>query len=122
MKADVKVKWIAALRSGDYEQGKGALHKDGKFCCLGVLCDLAKKDLNMDWTTLEGAEAGLKLFDNHDDLPPLTVREWAGLSNGNPEVHDVGDDNHEWARPLSDWNDEQDYDFNQIAELINREL
>jgi hypothetical protein len=43
-------KWIAALRSGEYTQGTGALHKqadeDGKpdtFCCLGVACDVALK-------------------------------------------------------------------------------
>ena len=38
----IKNKWLKALRSGEYEQGKGYLceaGKDGtqKFCCLGVL-------------------------------------------------------------------------------------
>ena len=32
--------WIAALRSGAYEQGTEWLEKDGKFCCLGVACNL----------------------------------------------------------------------------------
>lgn len=33
--------WIAALRSGGYAQGWGALRKpDDSFCCLGVACDL----------------------------------------------------------------------------------
>lgn len=36
-----KAKWVAALRSGRYSQGKGALKwQSGKVCCLGVLCDL----------------------------------------------------------------------------------
>lgn len=40
--------WVKALRSGEYKQGYGYLHykrggKD-KFCCLGVLCDLAVKN------------------------------------------------------------------------------
>jgi hypothetical protein len=41
MKADVKEKWIAALRSGKYRQDLAFLHPfpDG-FCCLGVLCDV----------------------------------------------------------------------------------
>lgn len=30
--------WIAALRSGQYKQGRIYLEADGKFCCLGVLC------------------------------------------------------------------------------------
>lgn len=40
MKADLKAKWIDALRSGKYEQGRGALLNDGKYCCLGVLCEV----------------------------------------------------------------------------------
>lgn len=33
--------WIAALRSGKYEQGQNALCADGRFCCLGVLAEEA---------------------------------------------------------------------------------
>jgi len=40
MKADLKAKWVEALRSGKYEQGRGALLNDGKYCCLGVLCEV----------------------------------------------------------------------------------
>ena len=37
-------KWVAALRSGEYEQGEGMLYDDfyGTYCCLGVaakICD-----------------------------------------------------------------------------------
>ncbi len=35
-----KAKWLKALRSGKYKQGKGALHRDGNFCCIGVECHL----------------------------------------------------------------------------------
>lgn len=31
-------KWIAALDSGEYEQGKFFLQNEKKFCCLGVGC------------------------------------------------------------------------------------
>lgn len=30
-------KWLAALRSGEYEQGAEALEHGGRYCCLGVL-------------------------------------------------------------------------------------
>ena len=40
MNRRVKKEWIEALRSGDYEQGKGRLCGDGGFCCLGVVADL----------------------------------------------------------------------------------
>lgn len=32
--------WVEALRSGNYKQGAGFLCKDGKYCCLGVLCHI----------------------------------------------------------------------------------
>lgn len=38
MDAQLKAKWIEALRSGEYPQGNGFLEKDGHYCCLGVLC------------------------------------------------------------------------------------
>lgn len=46
MKAALKRKWIAALRSGKYKQGDGALRAeqaDGeeRWCCLGVLASVA---------------------------------------------------------------------------------
>lgn len=33
-----KVKWIKALRSGEYKQARGILHdeEDNSYCCLGV--------------------------------------------------------------------------------------
>lgn len=41
MRPKVKKEWIAALRSGDYRQGRGQLRsEDNSFCCLGVLCNL----------------------------------------------------------------------------------
>ncbi len=41
MNPEVKTKWIAALRSGDYKQGKNKLRSDtNHFCCLGVLCNI----------------------------------------------------------------------------------
>lgn len=41
MDAEIKARWIEALRSGQYEQAQGALRIDDTFCCLGVLCDVA---------------------------------------------------------------------------------
>ena len=40
MDTELKKKWVAALRSGQYQQGKGYLKKDGRYCCLGVLCSV----------------------------------------------------------------------------------
>lgn len=32
--------WVAALRSGLYQQGKKYLNSHNKYCCLGVLCEI----------------------------------------------------------------------------------
>lgn len=37
----IKAKWIKALLSGDYKQGRACLkNKKGEYCCLGVLADV----------------------------------------------------------------------------------
>ena len=40
MPPDIKQRWIDALRSGQYPQGHGRLQVAGRFCCLGVLCEV----------------------------------------------------------------------------------
>lgn len=45
MNPDIKAKWVAALRSGTFVQGKEHLKRESTggatFCCLGVLCEVA---------------------------------------------------------------------------------
>lgn len=43
MDAELKTKWLAALRSGEYEQTTGMLRRDDTYCCLGVLCDVSER-------------------------------------------------------------------------------
>ena len=40
MDAQLKAKWVAALRSGQFTQGRDYLYNPskGSYCCLGVLC------------------------------------------------------------------------------------
>lgn len=37
---DLKARWVAALRSGEFPQGHGYLLNDGRYCCLGVLASV----------------------------------------------------------------------------------
>lgn len=50
MNAELKAKWTAALRSGEYKQTSGCLHDTarGTYCCLGVLCRVIGKPCNTD--------------------------------------------------------------------------
>lgn len=43
MNPEVKVRWLEALRSGKFKQGNGALCNEGGYCCLGVLCEIEGK-------------------------------------------------------------------------------
>lgn len=50
--------WVAALRSGDYEQGTGYLQSKNGFCCWGVACHLVNPD---NWHgTLDKGPLGYK--------------------------------------------------------------
>lgn len=46
MKAEIKSRWVEALRSGEYEQGTEYLKREESsdkiisYCCLGVLCEI----------------------------------------------------------------------------------
>lgn len=42
MDKEIKRRWVEALRSGQYIQGRSKLFEEykGTFCCLGVLCDI----------------------------------------------------------------------------------
>ncbi len=54
---DLLTKWIAALRSGKYEQGKGKLKRtcngETSYCCLGVLCEIAGLDSRISVTDID---------------------------------------------------------------------
>ena len=82
MNKTVKALWVAALRSGKYQQGQYRLRSPtDKFCCLGVLCNLH-------------AQAHPEIAIMNDDalvycgegcILPSVVREWADLE-ANPWV------------------------------------
>jgi hypothetical protein len=71
MNPEVKSMWVEALRSNDYLQGRGALNRNGLFCCLGVLCDVALKngidlpvDRNGDVVSYDGHSGGASFEGN----------------------------------------------------------
>ena len=86
MNQDIKQRWVDALRSGEYQQGRGCLHdsKNNSFCCLGVLTDLYIKEHDKEWHK-PGRCTELTFERNGGALPPSVIT-WAGLSNRNPCV------------------------------------
>lgn len=75
MKAEIKQKWIAALRGGEYKQTTGKLRCEDSFCCLGVLCDLFGKECDMGWSNMAGRYT---FFGKEKTLMPQ-VMEWSGI-------------------------------------------
>jgi hypothetical protein len=67
--------WLAALRSGEYSQGRKHLKEGGSFCCLGVLCDLASKRGSGKWEALND-KGDPPAFDGAVCFPPSGLREF----------------------------------------------
>jgi len=100
MKPEVKERWIAALRSGDYQQTQGALVRTGDhggYCCLGVLCQLAVEDGVIPPKSIMSAGSlndptDVDYYYGNDESRssnylPTAVIEWAGLDKSVLERH-----------------------------------
>ncbi len=129
MDQDIKKRWTDALRSGNYDQTKNWLADSEGYCCLGVLCEIAVQDgvVFREAGTYTSAEDH---YDYSSEELPQAVQAWAGLEgvsfSENPlsDVDYSGDTTH---RPvdrkkahLSELNDDMGYDFNKIADVIDR--
>ena len=96
MDKQIKAKWIKALESGRYAQGEGQLHRDGTYCCLGVLRALMHKGS-------KDSEGGDNTFlsKKHQKEAGLTMRQQCRLVT---------------------LNDDKGYTFKEIAGWIKKYL
>ena len=92
MKKELKERWVAALRSGDYVQSQGCLQDEYGWCCLGVLCNI------VDGTKWIEPDENVKEhqydFGNEVvviDMPPMDWLENHGLLYGK-ELAEMNDD------------------------------
>lgn len=114
MNPEVKAKWLAALRSGDYPQTTKFLRRvdaESKpigYCCLGVLCEVHNKEVGGEWT--EGHR-----YNGWGGILAESVVKWAGLPSQNPAV---GPDD----RGLPYYNDASGWSFAKIADFIEEHL
>jgi hypothetical protein len=132
-----KALWVAALRSGEYEQGDGALKSvadshDVTYCCLGVACEISGVG---EWTDSDGvsmdglsikyrsgtlaSESGTYWDESWSSLTAGVVRWLTGESD-----NDVGDFLVEYEGEkvyLSALND-RGVPFDVIADLIEEQL
>lgn len=112
---ELKAKWVAALRSGTYQQAHGTLKDiEGRMCCLGVACDLIDPS---KWATSPTAHDGINGFGWSGESPAyvtgparalgLTTAEATGLAQLN--------DGKESARLRA-------HSFEEIADWIEANL
>lgn len=84
---------VQALRSGDYQQTKGALCRvndnngDKTYCCLGVACEVAiANGLYIRLETSDDSKGTLIMFNGGGGSLPETVRDWYGFVRSNPPI------------------------------------
>lgn len=115
MNQEIKTKWLEALRSGEYNQSKHQLRSKDGYCCLGVLCDVYRKETGL----LEWVEK-----DNYFSIMGTTnfttlnedVMNWAELPINSPMVS-----YNSIKRLLTAMND-NGISFNEIADVIEGSL
>lgn len=119
MDKDVKAAWVAALRSGEFDQVKSQLRYCDGYCCLGVLTDIY-----IDTHAGLGSWDGIFFrWDEDEEVKreavelALPVREWSGLICNGTGAIDIDS-----APELMAMNDEQDKSFIEIADWIEANL
>jgi hypothetical protein len=115
MNTNIKRLWVEDLRQNPDLQGTGKLKRGDKFCCLGRLCEVYRKETGKG----EWDDDGIFILQTNDvesydcvTLPPNVV-EWAGLNCVSPSIE---------GNQLADLNDAGILTFPDIADLIDKHL
>jgi hypothetical protein len=110
MNKNVAMKWIKALRSGKYKQGQGKLQYADSYCCLGVLCKIAPKNVTKQYWqgTIKSGLAGTSLSSQPN------VKKWAEIQSD-----DVVTFGPTFFDTLTSLNDRR-FSFKQIADIIEK--
>lgn len=115
MKKKIAMKWCEALESGEYKQARGQLRKSGRFCCLGVLCNMhaqAHPDIAAE-------QKRATEYMGEQDLPPMAVQEWAGLGTEEGAFYGYAGLQDTYTS-LADLNDDVKLTFPEIAKVIRK--
>lgn len=115
MKAELKQQWIEALESGKYQQGCGVLYnaRTDTYCCLGVLCDIARFD---GWEQAK-EKAKAQITPNVYFVNNFEFYSFVSLRTDN---NNVGDGKH--CVRLQYMNDLEAKDFKTIANYIKANI
>lgn len=101
MDAVLKANWVAALRSGEFKQGKRKLYRagDDSYCCLGVFAKIngmSLKDNGVGTQTEEYLAIEQKIGCSHTtlvNLIHLNDGAYDGRARSFPEIADYIEEN-----------------------------
>lgn len=74
--------FLSNLRSGEFQQTKRVLKRENTFCCLGVMTEGVKHDLNIG-CDLDSYQIGIKYFSS---LLPRKVARYLGIPSSHVEA------------------------------------
>lgn len=112
MKKRQMERWVKALRSGKFKQGKGALCSDNKYCCLGVLCEINKRHVSKE------ESGGLVRYEYSQTVLPSRIKSYVGVWS---DVGSFRDSKAENIIPsCATMNDCDARSFTEIADIIEQ--
>ncbi len=122
LKPEFKVRWVEALRSGKYDQGRTCLKsKYGAYCCIGVAAEISGCDLE----AYHNPEH-LAALDYSSDLNGIVTRmggdSYPPSSISNEWLLEPVQYNQDPLPVLAFMNDHEGKDFNHIAKWIEENL
>jgi hypothetical protein len=81
LKPKIKKKLVRALRSGRYRKIRNVMHRGERFCVLGVLCELYRKEHpKAQWIEPEAGDFEFQASpkgESNETHPPEKVWKWA---------------------------------------------
>ena len=113
-------RWIAALRSGEYEKGKHSMKKNNHYfdgitrhCPLGIACEIYHSDHPSKSKWIVNLPQEIESFcigdfsNSSSTFPPDEVVEYFGMTPYRMRV-------------IAGLNDDRDADFDMVADYIER--
>lgn len=116
----IQTKWLEALESGNYQQGNGYLKRNGRYCCLGVLCEIAglKESIEEGGATCFSAD---ELSSSSTYVPEAVVPAF-GLRNPAGALHnEVAVEFNSALGTLASLNDHTSLSFAELAAYIRHD-
>lgn len=99
MKAELFDRWVAALESGEYKQGRNRLATvvsgERRYCCLGVLCVVDGVDLDKRAYMKYGGQKIIRNMSGVGELPSVAAPALASIpENLRNDLATMNDNGH----------------------------